>query len=69
MAYRQSSEYIKLHTHPFQKLAGLGILASSVAHEINNPLGGLFNCVHNLERQGADANFRKRYLDLIKEGL
>jgi signal transduction histidine kinase len=52
-----------------QKLASLGTLASGVAHEINNPLGGMFNCVELLEKKGEDEEFRKRYLELIKDGL
>ncbi|MBW1852332.1 MAG: HAMP domain-containing protein [Deltaproteobacteria bacterium] len=52
-----------------QKLASIGILASGVAHEVNNPLGGLFNCVHMLEEKGEDGEFRQRYLDLLKDGL
>jgi signal transduction histidine kinase len=52
-----------------EKLATLGVLASSVAHRINNPLGGLFNCVRLLQRQGADADFRRNYHELILEGL
>ncbi len=52
-----------------EKLATLGVLASSVAHRINNPLGGLFNCVRLLQRQGDDAVFRNNYLELILEGL
>jgi signal transduction histidine kinase len=52
-----------------EKLASLGILASGVAHEINNPLGGLFNCVDMLEEKGEDKDFRQRYLDLLKDGL
>jgi signal transduction histidine kinase len=52
-----------------QKLASLGILTSGVAHEINNPLGGMFNCIRMLEQQGESEEFRRRYLDLMKDGL
>jgi signal transduction histidine kinase len=52
-----------------EKLATLGVLSSSIAHRINNPLGGLFNCVRLLRRQGDDPSFRENYLDLIEEGL
>jgi len=52
-----------------EKLATLGVLSSSIAHRINNPLGGLFNCVGLLRKQGDDPEFRKNYLGLIEEGL
>ncbi len=52
-----------------EKLATLGVLSSSIAHRINNPLGGLFNCVRMLRRQGDDPSFRQSYLDLVEEGL
>lgn len=52
-----------------EKLATLGVLSSSIAHRINNPLGGLFNCVAMLRRRGHETEFRNNYLDLIEEGL
>ncbi len=69
---REANEEMKLaHEKLLQseKLATLGVLSSSVAHRINNPLGGLFNCVHMLQRRGDDREFRKNYLALIEEGL
>ncbi len=69
---RETNEEMKL-THEkllqSEKLATLGVLSSSVAHRINNPLGGLFNCVHMLQRRGDDPEFRENYLSLIEEGL
>ena len=59
---RAANEEMKLaHEKLLQseKLATLGVLASSVAHRINNPLGGLFNCVRLLQRQGDNAEFQK----------
>jgi two-component system NtrC family sensor kinase len=72
MRIRRANEEMKLaHEKLLQseKLATLGVLASSVAHRINNPLGGLFNCVRLLQRQGEDRAFRNNYLELILEGL
>jgi two-component system, NtrC family, sensor kinase len=69
---REANEDMKLaHEKLLQseKLATLGVLSSSVAHRINNPLGGLFNCVHMLQRRGDDGEFRQNYLALIEEGL
>jgi len=69
---REANEEMKLaHEKLLQseKLATLGVLSSSVAHRINNPLGGLFNCVRMLQRRGDEPEFRQNYLTLIEEGL
>lgn len=52
-----------------ERLASLGRLASGMAHEINNPLGGLFNTLSTLRRHGHDAAVRERALGLLERGL
>jgi signal transduction histidine kinase len=69
---RQANEELK-KTHEklvrSEKLASIGVLAAGVAHEINNPLGGIFNCLQMLKQSGADPNLREKYLDLVREGM
>ncbi len=52
-----------------EQLAMLGRLASSMAHEVNNPLGGLMNAVDTLDAHGEDETVRRRVIDLVRRGL
>lgn len=48
-----------------EKLAAVGRLASSIAHEINNPLSAVMNLLHLSERS-ADSAEIKQFLDLAQ---
>ena len=52
-----------------EKLASIGVLSSGIAHEINNPLGGIFNCVNMLKEKGRGEESRQQYLALLHDGL
>lgn len=52
-----------------EKLASLGRLASGMAHEINNPLGGLMNAVDTLRLHGERRSVRVSSIELIQRGL
>ena len=51
------------------RLAAIGRVAAGVAHEINNPLGGLLTAIDSYRHKPVDLKHPDRTLDLIERGL
>ena len=62
---RTMARQLREQTH----VAQIGRLATGLAHEVNNPLGGLLTAVDTLRRHGAAPEVRDRHLDLLERGL
>ncbi|WP_129632817.1 ATP-binding protein [Candidatus Oscillochloris fontis] len=52
-----------------EKLAALGRLSASMAHEINNPLQAINNSVHLLLNRPLSEEKRQRYLEMTREEI
>ena len=52
-----------------ERLATLGALAGSMAHEVNNPLGGMLTALDTLAVHGSVEDVRTQSLGLIRRGL
>lgn len=52
-----------------ERLAAIGRFTAGIAHEINNPLGGMLNATNTLRRHGDPDPLTEKTLDLIERGL
>jgi two-component system NtrC family sensor kinase len=52
-----------------EKMAAAGRLSASIAHEVNNPLQAVQNCLHLAGREDLSEEKRKEYFDLARTEL
>jgi len=52
-----------------ERMAAVGRLTASIAHEINNPLGGMLNAISTLKRHGSPDPVTQKTISLLERGL
>ncbi len=62
-------EALLQHMAEQERRALMGRFASAMAHEVNNPLGGMLNALRMIQRHGDDRTLRDGALTLLQRGL
>jgi two-component system NtrC family sensor kinase len=68
-AYVQEIERSQQRLVQTEKLAAIGRLTASIAHEVNNPLQSLRNCLDLAGREGIEEDRQREYLRLAQKEL
>jgi signal transduction histidine kinase len=65
----RNKQALEKHLAQSDRLAAVGRLSAGIAHEINNPLGGMLNAISNYRRRGSTDPHAEKMLGLIERGL
>jgi len=52
-----------------EKIAAIGILSAGIAHEINNPIAGIQNCLKRISNDPANVQQNITYIELMDEAI
>lgn len=64
-----ANQELERHIQEAERLASIGQISASVAHEVNNPLGGMLGVIQNRRLRGGLDDATERTLGLLERGL
>jgi signal transduction histidine kinase len=65
----KEKEHLQQHVIASDRLAAIGRLTAGIAHEINNPLGGMLNAISTYKRHGVQDALTLKTLSILERGL
>lgn len=69
LAELKEKELLQQRVIASDRLAAIGRLSAGIAHEINNPLGGMLNAISTYRRHGVQDPFTLKTLSILERGL
>lgn len=65
----KEKEHLQQQVITSDRLAAIGRLAAGIAHEINNPLGGMLNAISTFKRHGVQDPFTLKTVSILERGI